>query len=614
MMKHFLQITMSILALFASSRGIAQNLYEGNPADPAMLEAVFSNPALNTYVMDRAVLAMTAHQVGIGGGLFSIRSGVLSYHFPWQFRGFALGGQFFAAGLYSQTDFRMSYGKRILPPLSVGVNLDVFSRSFDKSKFYRFDPDDPVFASGYDKVNTSWGLGAVLELHQALSIGAAFEHINRPNLALGNDPYPQPFLFSLGLKWHLRGWNATSMINRLEMSKYTGSEFSHAMDGAPQTTQLGAEIPIGTSLLRVNSDPTVVQVEAEVLLYHGLYVNYRYGYFLTDVNLASVGTQRFGFVYDFNRLPHLSSLPSLPTRSVLQDDLPTLKGKPRGLFFVYADADTVDIIQRHVHRSVDPDISTASLAMIFPEDLGQFSASSPLQEVDLLKVRDPAVRVNGLYSTQYRSALEGIGLHARAEGDKVQPEIISYPGSERRANALANLITGDRFAVTSNVPIYTTDERPVKISQTASLKVGEEIQQVISPKQVTFRLVPIFRSFERSHWSLEIRNLDEKKVYSMSGVERLPDSLTWDWRDANGALVGPGSYSYRLTVGDPAGKIEYSDRGTFEVVHRRQSLTIDVTRQSRVGDVPADKYILIVGGGRSTDSSVPADTTNGNIR
>ena len=613
-MKHIRHITLIVLAILMANLAQAQNIYEGNPADPMLLEAAFSNPALNAYIKDRAVLAMTAHHVGIGGGVFAVRSGVLSYHLPWQLRGLAVGGQFFTAGLYSQSDFRISYGQRILPPLCVGANVDVFIRSYDKAKFFRFTEGDPVFAEGYGRINTSWGLGVLVEVYQSLNVGLAFEHLNRPDLAVGSDPFHQPMMFSLGLKWHMRGWNVTSQAKRMEMAKYSRLEFRRAVEDAPQATQLGAEVPIGRSWLRVNSDPAVVQLEAEVPLYRSLYVNYRYGYPLTDINLASAGTQRFGFVYDFNRLPRPSALPALPARPMMRDEIPALKGKPRGLFFVYADADTVDVIERHVRRSIDSELPPASLSLLLPEDLGHSPTWSRqhLQEVDLMNVRDPIVRPSGFYSTQYRSALEGIGLQARAQDSRVQPEIISYPGGERRANALANLITGDHIAVPAKVPIYTTDERPAESNTSApAVRSGEEVQQVISPDHVTFRLVSIFCSLEQCRWTLDVRNVNEERVFSSSGSGELPDSLTWDWRGTDGKILAPGSYSYRLSIADRTGKIEYSDRGMIDVLHRRQSLTVDVTRRMRVGEVPADKYILIVGAGRTPFTSLPSDTTNG---
>ncbi len=614
-MKRILTIVICACALFTAGLSRAQNLYEGNPANPYLLESAFSNPALNAFITNRAVLAMTAHQVGVGGSLLSIRSGVISYHLPWQMRGFAVGGQFFVAGLYSQSDFRVSYGKQIIPQLSAGANLDIFSRAFDKNRFFKFDDRDPVFANGYGKINASLGFGLLVEPYRTLSIGFSFEHANQPDLALGNDPFVQPLLFALGVRWRFPTFNVSSSINRLQMDDYSKSAANTAMSDMGQAAQYSAEVPFGRSWFRFAADPSNVQLEAEVPLYRYLYVNYRYGYPLTDINLASIGTQRFGFVYDFNRLPPLSPVPALPTLPRNQIELPEFKAVPRGQFFLYANADSVDVVQLRVHRSVEPGVPQQSLSILSPEDLGRYKKAPGTRgsrESDLLKVRDPVVRPKEFYSTKYRGALEGIGLQARRPESQVKAEIISYPGAERRANALANLLTGDQLALPSKVPIFTTNTVPGTSAQSEEIaKVADEMQHLITPEGVTFRAVPIFRSFIGCHWTLDVRNAREMPVFEFSGMNQPPDSLVWNWQDSQGNIVPPGNYHYQLRVTDSKGKVDYSDRGTLDVVHHHQSLSIDVTRKSKVGQVPADKYILIVGGGRPLLESLPADTTLG---
>ncbi len=613
MMKRFLFIVLCIFLAASTHQMKAQNLYEGNPADPYLLEAAFSNPALNAGIIDRAALAMTVHHVGVGGDMFALRSGIISYHMPWQVRGMAIGGQFFQAGLYSQTDFRLSYGRRVLPQLSLGANVDLFSRSFDKSRFFKFEEGDPVFANGYGKIAASFGVGAVVEPYQNLAIGLAFEHFNQPDLALGEDPFVQPLVFSLGIKWLMPSFNVSSSVNRLEVGDYSRLAARRATDDMAQETQLGAEIPIGRSWLRFNSDPTLVQVEAEVPLYRSLYVNYRYGYPLSDINLASIGSQRFGFLYDFNRLPRLSSLPSLPILPSMPSEAPMLNAAPHGQFFVYASTDSLNVIQRTVRRTIEPDVPEHTLAMLLPGDLdGASSSASPddLQELDVMKVRDPAVRPKGLYSTRYRGALEGIGLQSRMPGSNVQSEVISFPGGERRANALANMMTGDRIAVPAKVPIYAAAQPAGRSNRMLKQdRAAEEVQELVVPNHAAFHIVPIFRSFEGSRWSLEVRSSKDAKVFEYSGTNQPPDSLTWNWRDPSGELVPSGSYYYRASVTDRTGNTAYSERGSFDVTHRHQSLTIDVTTKPKTGEVAADKYILIVGAEGAGNQSVPADTT-----
>jgi hypothetical protein len=601
-----------LLPLFAHDVR-AQDLYMGNPADPALLEAAFSNPALNAYIKDRIALALTSHQVGIAGGFFAIRSGIISYHFPWQLRGVAAAVQFLKVGLYSENDFRVSYGRRVLGPVSLGGNLDVFTHSYDRSAFYMFDDRDPVFRNGTTKAGVSFGFGLTAEPYPSVTVGLALEHINQPNLAFGDGNYDQPLVFALGVKWHLRGFNATSAVKSLPVTGYSLNAGGDAAEKMLKYTAAGGEVPVGRGAVRFNSDASAALIEAEVPLYGDLFINYRYSYPLTAINLASTGTHRFGFMFDFNRLPPLPQMPSLPELPRIQTEILPLSAVPRPLYYVYADADSVNVMTLHVRRNIEAGVSRRSLALMFPEDLGNLQASqtpAPLHELNPLKVRDPLVRPHGLYSPGYRTALEGISQQLQSPDSKVKQEVISFPGAEKRANALVNTLTGDHLAVPNNVPIFTTSA-PQQSADSVQNAISEteDIQQLVLPGRTTFHVIPVFQPDSISRWALEIRNANEADVKTLSGIGAPPDTLTWAWLDAHGKLVPSGIYHYVLSVMDGGGRTTVSDRGQFEVIYQSQSLSIDVTRKSRVGAVPADKYILIVGSDRAPFEPQPSDTS-----
>ncbi|HEY3296520.1 MAG TPA: hypothetical protein VGL38_13910 [bacterium] len=600
------------IGLLASS-GFAQNMYSGNPADPAMLESGFANPALNAYIKDRLVLAMTSHHVGVAGGLFSIRSGLISYHLPWQIRGAAVAAQFMKVGLYTQNDFRVSYGRRVYGPISAGANIDVFTRGFDRSAFVMFDERDPVFAGGTNKTSMSLGLGMTVEPYRGMILGFSIEHLNQPDLALGSELFRQSMMASLGLKWHLRGFNATSAVTSLPLAHYSLPASGDAANRLFKYTGGGIDIPVGRASLRAASDASAAQIEAEIPLYEALYVNYRYSYPTTTINVASLGTHRFGFVFDFNRLPPLPAMPFIPALPAIHTEVRPLGAPPSAMYYVYANTDSANVMKLHVRRNVENGISNRSLALVFPEDLGSLKAAqnpTPLKELNPLKVRDPLVRPRGYYSTNYRSALEDIGQQLRGGKSRARQEVISFPGTEKRANALVNALTGDHLAVQTSVPIFTTSSAPLSADSVEKvIAASEDVQRIVQPEQAIFHLVPMFQGPAVDRWSLEIRSAREAAVCGFSGTGSPPDSVAWNWQDSKGQIVSPGLYYYLLKAVDGDGRVTYSDRGKFEVIHRSRSLSIDVTRRSRVGDVDADKYILIVGSERVPFETPKSDTT-----
>ncbi|RJP82327.1 MAG: type IX secretion system membrane protein PorP/SprF [Candidatus Zixiibacteriota bacterium] len=591
-------IVLFLLGLLAGPAARAQNLYSGNPADGELLEAGFSNPALNAYLLDRLVLAGTSHQTGVAGKLFSIRSGVIGYHLPWKLRGLAVGAQYFNAGLYSQNNLRLSYGRKIHSLVALGADVNVFNRAYDQDEFYLFDPADPVFRNGSGKWGLSLGLGLAVTPLNLATFGLALEHLNRPDLALGESTVRQPMLLSAGVKLRLGAVNLFSSATALEFFRGdqagTGGE-----DMLSQRLQFGAEVPVQHyGYLRLAGGSRALQAEAQAYLFADLYFNYRYEYPLTEINLASGGTHRFGFVFDFDRrrpLPDLSPLPDLPPMRLEAAAQPVA---PRGQIMILTNADTIRVVQRHVRRSLAPDVPAYTLGLLFPEDLGDeagLSVQTGKLPLTSLEVRDPTVLPREQYTSQYRGALEGIGFQML--DSRVQAEVVTYPGAERRGNALANLMTGNRRTVSEEVPIFAPDRIPLGWDRLARvLRSDDDFQAGVVPPRAEVKILPIYQRDYTGRWWLELRNGRDQVVYRQSGEGIPPDTYTWDWASLAAEQLTPGFYYLTFTFAGDRGDSELVSRKAFTVVHERISTQIDITRDPRIGEVDADKYILILRG------------------
>ncbi|MCX6601772.1 MAG: type IX secretion system membrane protein PorP/SprF [bacterium] len=583
----------------------AQNLYGGNPADADMLESGFSNPALNVLVKDRITLALTSHQNGVAGKFLAVRSGFITYNFPWIVRGLSVGAQFLQAGLYSQNEIRAAYGRRLLRDFAVGASVDLFNRSFDKTRFSTdFNRDDPVFRNGTSKFGLSLGVGLLAKVHRNLTLGLCIENVNKPNVAMGPTAFNYPMMLSLGLKWTGRRVSGWSTVQPVRMDGFSGSEVGTTASRTPQATQFGMEVPFERASVRAAMDASAATVEVEAPIVRSFYFNYRYAYPLSSINVASSGTHRFGFFADLDRMPVLPAYPMLPIVPPFHTEVSPLDANPRGFVLVYADTDSLSKMQLRVHRNVEDGIQLQNLALLFPEDLGDLKASlqpTRLKEINLLDVRDPTLHLQGLYSMRYLGAVEGIGLLLKDLKFPPATEFLAFAGAERRAIALCNLVTGDHKAVKSNVPLYAADKQPLSPEQLASvIGVADETQELLYPDRIVFHIVPVFRSFEGARWWLEVRDSKEICVYSRSEAGTPPDSLSWNWRDSQGRIIAPGVYTYMIRTENQRKVTDFSHRRGFKVTYQHRAVAIEVTRTPRPADFQGEKYIFVVGAHKSS--------------
>ena len=595
------------------------NLYRGNPADLEALEVTFANPAMNAFLQDRLTLALSTHQVGVAGDLFGIRSGLLTYHLPWKLRGVGVGLQSLQAGMYSQNDFRLSYGWKLAEYLAVGANVDFFERSFDRSKFYLFDENDPVFENGTSKWNQSFGVGFSMLPTQWMNFSMSVEHLNEPDISFGSGIIRQPISFSTGFKFYLGNVNLVSSLTSLNSSDVTAVGASKVGDQLSDRMLYGAELPIeNLGLFRFSFGHRAMQFEAETYLYKNWYFNYRYEYPLTEINLASSGTHRFGFLLDLHRLPKLPEPQPLPRIPGVHAAPVRLRpaAKPQGAVFIVADRELVEVQRRRVSRRVDETIDQNRLVTLFPEDLGDIKGlrEDSFTKLDLLKmdVSDPTVRPQGIYSPNYYGVLEGIGF--RLQNTSIPAELFAYSGAERRANALLNVITGGRTAVRKNVPVYVPGQSPLTLVNVSDLlKLNEEYQTVTKPEATTFHIFPAYQENYFAPWRLEIRNSQNEIVFMTEGEGELPAKLNWDWTLRDGQLAPPGHYYYTFAYQNNDREIVYTSRGTLRIIHHNRAYAIDITPNAPLTKMDADRYILILGGDKSlTPQQLPEMGNVGN--
>ena len=65
---------------------------------------------------------------------------------------------------------------------------------------------------------------------------------------------------------------------------------------------------------------------------------------------------------------------------------------------------------------------------------------------------------------------------------------------------------------------------------------------------------------------LSIRDPKNEVVKTFQGYNDPPTVIEWDGRDANGNVVGPGRYTYRMVITDAKNRVEKTPRRSIDVV------------------------------------------------
>jgi len=329
--------------------------------------------------------------------------------------------------------------------------------------------------------------------------------------------------------------------------------------------------------------------------------------------VASDGTHRFGLLFDFWRQPPLPEVLPLPRPPDYRSEVMPKSASPKGQFFVYSNADSVTVVTLQVRRMVDDDISQHDLSSLLPADPGgaRGEDADPLMHlVPELEVGDQTVMPRELYSTAYRGALEGIALDMIRSD--VSTEVVTYPGAELRGNALVNQITGNRRSVSKHIPIYAVDSLQLRPAGMEGLFSGNDAQRLVRPESSEWAIVPIFKSGYRGQWRFEVRTAFDSTIFSDSGTDEPPDTIHWNWKAASGDPIPPGTYYVVFESRGLSGKPEFSTRHFFNAYYLHRTLDIAVTRESRIGKVNADRYVLILSGkSGNNDAATPEDPVTG---
>ncbi len=576
----------------------AYNRYGQNPAELNLLESVFVNPALNPWIRDKFSITGTFYHPSLTDNFTTVHGGMLGYHFPWKWRGLATGIQYLQSGLYRETQWRASLGIPIMRQLSVGASFDAFMMDYDQLEFYRFDFSDPIIQEADFKVNWSTSVGIFLRPIPSLQIAAVWEDINRPNLSVGEREWKERWHFSGGAVFRInQWWQLRAAMVSVENAHFSSAGQTSYWTELQDRLEFGVARVIGNgAMIRLNGGQRSIWSEVEFHLVDNWYFNYRYDYPMTEIDLLSDGTHRFGFVYDAYKrrpLPEVKDLPAIPLHDPKGVEWPI--PDPRGQIYLYTPDTELNI--RHINTTarVDDALGQVERMNLRPRDFGDERQISVRAEAEIpganrVRSRPPV----GMYTPEYLGALETMGHYLKK--DDVEAEVIAPQLSVFRAKGLEQVITGGGYQVQKKVPIKNEFTNELSLATVDSLMgKGPVFIEDRFVGEVPFYIVKAFSNEFSADWRFTIRDLGANEVIlDLGSPTTMPDEIVWTGRAADGSLLPPGVYEYMFTYDRPDGVTMLGGQGRMRVVHHEVHRNIDIRKALAGGDRTATDFELIL--------------------
>ncbi len=443
--------------------------------------------------------------------------------------------QNFSTPYFNNLEIGLSVAYAVSPMISMGFSLRGLNTFFDFDKFDLIDPD-PLFldkSKQWKKWDISLGTGFLFSPHQNFLFGMSFNHLNRPDISLGNDGIRKPIELDFGAKYHLGKWGT--------------SAFAH---------YISKELAIGFHLERELSDKGKIKIGSydQSLMVEGLLnivkkvsLIYRLEYPFNDMNHFSYGSHLFGMSWNIN--------------------------PPGGHFGIEASVDTVKFVRKRSILRIDKMLTDHLESFFSYMDYADFiiPANDPqsMKDASLSTLMDdPEVTLNEEKYENYRENLKSLFSQSSMKNKTID---IHYQDNEsaervlRVKNYLQNELglPGDDIRIYQDLASHEADRSDAaKIDSLKQLinqnlkEDGLEFLEITNPW--IENVIPENISFHISNktekkvyeWKIIITDASKKPVHLISGFHQLPDLIEWNGLTADGKSMPVGHYYYHLRYSD----------------------------------------------------------------
>lgn len=196
------RILILLITGFCLINAQAQNLFTLNSSYYLAPDIGFHNPAPLVFI-GKPQAMVGIHLLHVGFSDDNLRNNFLSYSQPiGSSTAFGVRGQYFTSNIFQRGNFSLLLSQKVWRDiLSVGLNANFLTHSFDTGKFIMFDFNDPAIEAGTNQYAFSFGLGLFSQPLPGLFIGLSIDHLNEPDISIDKSGVLKQKVINMGIAY-----------------------------------------------------------------------------------------------------------------------------------------------------------------------------------------------------------------------------------------------------------------------------------------------------------------------------------------------------------------------------------------------------------------------------
>lgn len=523
-----------IFFLKFSIAGFSQTYISSNAADINDVQSSFINPSISSFQDDQLIVGSKIIQYGfLSDDKLAVKNNYLSLAFrPFPKYSFNTGIQISSLSfpIYSENIASLLTSYQISSRLSIGAQLGILVKSFNKDNFNLVDENDPVFAKGTSKTVFNAGIGIFTILTDRFDLGLGFSHLNQPNISFIDDNVTQPMVVNGAANYRLNALSFAAGVRMIDNDMTPIFSTSYHRPG------------LGFIRLGYNSSDTEIQLQ----LFAKEYLSFDYKFSIP------VGADK-----EMINPSHQLSL-ILKRSSEVEYSV-------RGILHVTrTDIDSSCYIDKSIanfqkNNSILPQYKTTNTDSIPSYFLSLYKPYID-KYMPILKMANQACKND--HNSKFR--------------------IFAYGNKKEIALTLYKFVMDSM-----NIPIKqleigietnpgTNGYKPIKIPVKNSHKI------FFSPEFALFKISPKIKDQYKKHfdvrnWRFYVQDKEGQIVFNRKENGNLPTELEWNFINNLGCPIGPGIYTYCLIWQDKKGKLHKTGNQYIWVDKKVDRYKVDIS-------------------------------------
>lgn len=527
-------------------RLFAQSFDISNAADANHPWSSDVNPALVSFQYAQVALGLKVFHYGFlpdqNLGIQQTHiSGTFPFYLPY---GLAIGAdlRYYSAGIYSELNSAMMISRKVLDRLAIGVKLGLGRYGFAKQDFKLVDANDPLLSGNLGKTILNIGIGAFWNPGN-WHVGLAFDHLNQPDIGRKTRAnLPQDL--SAAIAFDLGKFMPALLIQ----NDNNWVRFGVAISAKYQ--QFG--------LIRLAYQNTMpLKIEAQFNLSRDNRLQYGFDLPRQEMSTISLGSHELIFSHVFDRGPEIE-----PPKILMSTD-------------------TLKVYEETIVRTMDKEIAPNEIVAIpelvpeYLEATGKYRDLLIIPTGHLSPYETAPIRLKRYdrfaKEIQWRFKLNpAMQLILRATESTLadargMKQYLSQKGiSSPNEIGLAKRITSGKMKLEGFEPGFQHVSRSNPVCSTEKLGI-------------TF-VVP-GKTRQVKEWEMNITNSHREVVKTFKGTEKLPNFLSWDWKNNWGELVSPGKYICSLHIMGMSGSTKTANSEPINVIRLNRTITLRFSQE-----------------------------------